>query len=302
MVGRRRPWLQGLLIFAAVGLLLGPTAVADEGVEDSESYQEMLRLSAEGNELYEAGRFEEAAETYSRAYDAHPQPILLKNQMITRYLIEECEAAIDLGEQFLATGEGSAEDKEDVEAVYGECALDLAEEAKSRDDWEEVGRWLDFGDPYFYEPGLEDAAQQLRAELDGRDDEPDKVEPIDDSGPDGATVAGWSLIGTGAASLIGATVWYLHSERQFQRLADLADAVDRGESTPQDFEDLEQEVNSNYATARWAIPTLYGVGALATLAGVGLLVIPALQDGDGTATLRPVINSDTAGAVFTLHF
>ena len=295
------------LTFAQDSQMGGEERMVDAEGEDTESYQEMLRLSAEGNDNFEAGRFKEAAQSYASAYEAYPQPILLKNQMITRYLIEDCVEAVELGQAFLETGEGTAEDREDVEAVFGECALDLAREAKADDDWRQVRRWLEFGEPYFYDVGLRDDAESLRAELDEQGDDEvavvEDIDDVDDAALDMSTIAGWSLVTTGVGALTWATIWYAQSESRVRHLDQMARDVEAGEVPQSEFDEAQQAAEQNFARARWAVPTLYGVGAVATLAGVGLLVWPMIQGDDGgAASIQPVFDGESAGAVFTLTF
>ena len=272
---------------------------------DSESYQEMLRLSAEGNELYEAGQLEEAAETYARAYEAFPQPILLKNQMITRYLLEECEAAMTLGQAFMDSGSGSDEDRADVSTVLGECSLDLAEGSFDQGDWNQVAAWLDAGEEHFDEADLRDDATALRTSLDAEiaaepeDEQEVAIEPLDgDSSL--STIAGLSLTGVGALTLGSALVWHMRWRSSYSDLEEMRGQIGEG-VTAQEFRDEQRAQEERYSTVRWAVPTLYGVGAAATAAGVMLLVWPS-SDEPSTATLEPMIGDGVGGAVFTLNF
>lgn len=285
----------------------GEEAMTEVDDEDAESYQEMLRLSAEGNELYEAGKLEEAAQTYNAAYQAYPQAILLKNEMITRYLIEECETAIELGGQFLETGDGSAEDRDDVEAVLAECSLDLAEAALADDELDETARWLDHGEPYFAEADLAEDAREVRAGLDEKiadDDEEMAVEPPpEDSGMDMKTIGGLSLTGVGAVTLGSALVWHLRWESRHSDLEELRNQADDDPSMVSDFESEQADAQDSYDRVRWAVPTLYGVGFAATAAGIALLVLPSSDDGgESSAMIHPVVSGDGAGAAFTLSF
>ncbi len=306
-----RKWSWGALL--AMALLIGPSsalatdgamggqdALGDEDVaqEDSDDHQEMLELSAEGNELYESGQFEAAAGVYSEAYETYPQPILLKNEMITRYLIEECETAIELGEQFIESGEGSEEDEEDVEAVFGECSLDLARENIEEGNWVAAEEWLDYGEPYLFEGQLEAESEALRSELDDEIGGTEPVEEIDEPGPATRQIAGWSSIGAGAGLLIGAGLWHLSWESRHSELEQL-----QRDGDPQAAE-LEAELDEAFTTVRWAIPTMYGVGAVAALAGTGMLLWPALSgdDGSSSAMIHPDVGIDRAGAVFSIQF
>lgn len=271
--------------FAATDEMAGQEAMDADDVaqEDEDAYEKMLQLSAEGEQLYEAGNFSEAAEIYQAAWDAYPQPILLKNQMITRYLIDQCETAVELGQQFLDTGEDSAQDREDVEAVFGECSLELAEAAMDDEEWLEAEDWLDFGEPYLFEDQLRADADELRAELDEQIAGDDSIEHIDDPGMSSRELAGWSSVGVGAATLLSAGIWHWSWERQ---VAEDPAAVEE-----------------RYSTVSWAIPTTYAIGGTAAAVGAGLLLWPALTGGDDSrAMIHPQLSHDRAGAVFSVTF
>lgn len=300
----------------------GEADMVDVDDADEDSYQKMLELSAKGNELYEAGELEEAAGIYQRAYAAYPQPILLKNEMIARYLLEECERAIDLGERFVdaqtGTGEGwrdkfvdseagSEEDADDVEAVFGECSLDLAEAAIEAEQWSQVADWLDFGEPYFAEDNLREDAEKLRAEVDahisGDDEDEADVEIADpgDSELDTATIAGWSLTTVGAGTLVTAMVWHM---RWQSRHGDLVELRDEAAQTGDDaaFRSRKSELEDSYGRTRVGVPVLYGLGLAATAAGVSLLVMPSSEQDPYATTLQPTVGSDGAGARLSIFF
>lgn len=300
-----------IVVWAAVVVVAMPAAVADDGQmggeadmieaddEDSEAYEKMLELSAAGNELYEEGRIEEAADTYSAAYEKHPQPILLKNEMVARYLTEECERAIELGEAFVETGEGSEQDIEETEAVFGECSLDLAEEAVAEEKWMVAQDWLDYGEPHWSEPQLRDDGEELRGQVEaGIEDGGHEVDEIDEPAIEPRQIAGWSAIGVGAAALVGAGVWHISWERENRALDDLRGDPDADSG---EIENRQSELDERYGTVRWAIPTMYGVGAVATAAGIGLLLWS--PDGaDGAASLQPIWTAETAGAMLRVSF
>lgn len=304
-----------LLAFASTTVLgLAPVSAEigsadefdDSDVDDTESYQQMLELSAEGNEYYETGQIEEAADAYSRAYSAHPQPILLKNEMIARYLLEECDEAVDLGKRFVETDEVSVTDEEDVEAVFGECSLDLAEAAIEAGSWTDAEDWLDFGEPHWFESQLRDDGAELRAKLDENIEGSDEqVDEIDDPGLASRDIAGWATTGAGVATLIGAGVWHMSWERRNRELDELRqDYQDGAEGITQEQVNAEQqELDDAFGLVSWGVPTTYALGALSTAAGITLLL---WQPGDGgdepNARIEPVVGGEEVGAVFTLSF
>lgn len=278
----------------------------DSDVDDSESYEQMLELSAQGNEYYEAGQLEEAADAYSRAYAAHPQPILLKNEMIARYLLEECEQAIDLGEKFTDTEDQAPSDQEDVEAVFGECSLDLAEAAIGAGRWTEAEDWLDFGEPHWFESQLREDGAELRAELDenieGSDDEVDEIE---DPGMASRDIAGWAATGAGVATLIGAGVWHVSWEQRNRAQDELRQDYKNGAEgvTLEEVKTEQEELDDAYGLVSWGVPTTYGIGALSTAAGITLLLLQPDSGGDEPAAMiQPVFGGDEVGAVFQMSF
>lgn len=255
---------------------------------DADAHEEMLELSARGNELYENGDYEEAAEIYRQAYELSPQPILLKNQMITRYLLEQCEEAIELGERFLAESEPDQRDRRDAEAVFGECSLDLAREALAAEQWTRTDEWLEHGAPYFERAGVAEEAAEVRNELEERrHDEPtidppdDEDEPVDEPGMSGRQIGGWAAVGGGIATLIGTGIWHGTWESRLNHAKDSGDT------------DALEQMEEMWPRVRVAIPTLYTLGALSTIGGAALLMWPSLFGADEqAASLRIGIGAD----------
>lgn len=296
--------MKRLSIQLLICVLTVMTGISPALADDTSARQEMLRLSAEGQSQFEGGRLGEAAETYAKAYEAYPQAILLKNQMIARYLLEECEEAVELGEVYMATGEASEEDQEDVRAVYGECSLDLAEAAVEKEQWTTALEWLEFGEEYLLEAQLQEDASRIREtaenalEADDDDDDDQSSAPgradVDSGGSN--NLVGYSLVGGGVAMLAGATVWYFRAQSMFNELVD-------AEGDRERFNELNE--NQNYTArinrARWAVPTLYAVGGLVTAAGVVLLVLPADEEPGATA-FTPIISSEMTGAAWSIRF
>ena len=277
----------------------GEEDMVDVDDEDSDAYQKMLELSAQGNQYYAEGRIEDAAATYEEAYTTYPQPILLKNQMITRFLLDECETAIELGEKFLDSEEGSDQDRNDVEQVFGNCSLALAKEAAEDEDYARAQHWLDYGESYYYQAGNQEEATALRQQVDERIadiGDPGEYDPSvhDDGGSNTLALTGWALTGLGVVSLAGGGIWTL---RWNSKVSDMESA-----ETRQDFDERRAELVDSYSTARWGIPTLYGVGLTAVGAGVGLLIWSSNTGGEGTASLQPVFDGDVTGATFSVRF
>lgn len=285
--------LVGVLTLVICVCALGSSAWADE---TSEAYQEMLRLSAEGNQAYEAGQLEEAAGAYSRAYQAYPQPILLKNEMVARYLLEDCERALELGEDFLEAGDTSAEDLADVQAVFGECVLEMAQASESEEDYEAVNRWLSFGEPFF-DDSQRDEVEELQGRVEeferAREEELERDQEVA-TAPPGETlasadstlgtkdVAGYSLITVGVGALIIGGIWNVQGLAQY-------DELEEGVTDRARYDELQSSVSR----ARRAVPVLCGVGAAAALGGAALLFMP--DKDKSVASVSPVVNSRFLG-------
>lgn len=286
-------------VVLAVAMILSGTAFAQ-----GEDREEMLRLSAEGHEHYEAGRLNEAAQAYARAYEAYPQPILLKNQMVARYLLEECAEAITLGESFLAAEEPSDEDRIDVEAVFGECSLDLAEAALDAGDLSDAERWLDFGEEFLVDDQLRADGETLRGRINERraaqdpvddDDDTDagivEPPPVEGDGLTGRQIAGWSLTVVGAGTLVGAAVWNVQGLRGYAEL----------ERQDADGEPLDQELFDSVVRSRRVVPVVYAVGGLLTAGGLFLVFTGGADDSAGLS-FEPQVSPEYAGGSLRLRF
>lgn len=275
--------------------------------EDSEGYQEMMRLSAEGHQLYEAGDLEGAAKAYAQAYEAYPQAILLKNQMVTRFLLEECEESVRFGQSYLETGEAGEEDEQDVQTVFAECSFDLATTAVEGEDWGEAQRWFEFGEAFFGEAGLEDEANELREQIAAGLDTveegavavvPPPAQSSGGGGLGGMQIGGWALTALGSGLLVWGAVWNVQGLGEYNELQDGAKDGSIVEGS-----DEAERMAASINRARMMTPILYGVGGVSLAAGVTMLILPALsKDKDSGLSVAPIITSDVQGASVQLRF
>src|SRR5690554_3894068 len=281
-------------------LVLGAVVLFGAGVsaQEDDAYQEMLRLSAEAQEHYDAGQIADAADTYRQAYTAYPQPILLKNEMIARYLLEECERSVELAEQFVASGEAMSDDELDIEAVYADCSLLLAESALEVGELEEARAYLKLGEAH-WDVELAAEGEQLwerigvaQADLEeGREDASLAIAPAPEVGS--APVGGWALTAGGVAGIVGASVWYVSSRGQFEELQEVAsDGTDRARY---------EELSASVSRARWGVPTLYALGGAATIGGI-LWIVMSSSDEEPALSVMPEVGADGAGARLRLRF
>lgn len=298
-----------IIFRVCLGLVLSlcfmASAWADEGSAD---YQEMMRLSAEGHELYEQGDLQGAAKLYAQAYELYPQAVLLKNQMVTLFLLEECEESVQFGQAYLESGEAGEEDKQDVNTVFAECSVELATAAVEKQDWADAQRWLEFGDTFFKEAGLEDEAAALTARveeaIESATDEEDAVAFVEPPGVDGSgglsgmQIGGWSLTVLGSGLLVWGALWNVQGLNDYKELSQGAEDGSILEGSKK-----ANEMTESINRARIATPILYGVGGASLAAGVTMLLLPALsKDQDQVISVAPIINSDVQGASLRLRF
>lgn len=284
----------------ALGWSLVMAASTPAWAQEGDAYQEMLRMSAEAQEQYDAGQLGEAADTYREAYAAYPQPILLKNEMIARYLLEDCERSVELAQGFEASGEATAEDELDIAAVYADCSLVLAEASLDAGQLDAAREQLKMGEAHW------DASMAVEGEaLWDRLGKAQAEREVEAQGAaasaaieapprvDGPPVGGWALTAGGVVGLVGASAWYLSSRGRFEELEQVAaEGTDRARY---------EELSASVSTARWGVPTLYAVSGLATVGGV-LWVVMQSSDEAPALTVTPEVGAGSAGARLRLRF
>ncbi|WP_230467639.1 hypothetical protein [Lujinxingia vulgaris] len=286
----------------ALGWSLVMAASAPAWAQEGDAYQEMLRLSAEAQEQYDAGQLGEAADTYREAYAAYPQPILLKNEMIARYLLEECERSVELAQGFEASGEATAEDELDIAAVYADCSLVLAEASLEAGELEAAREQLKLGEAHWDASlavegeALFERLGKAQAERDAEDEAQSAAASAAIEAPPrvgGPPVGGWALTAGGVVGLVGASAWYLSSRGKFEELQEVAaDGRDRARY---------EELSASVSTARWGVPTLYALSGVATVGGI-LWVVMQSGDEAPALTVMPEVGAQSAGARLRLRF
>ncbi len=314
--------LVGLLVWlgASVAVAEEPDIGGDEELidaedvaeEDIDAHQKMIDLSAKGNEHYSAGEIAEAAKAYAEAFEAYPQPILLKNQMITQYLLDDCEEAIEMGESFLETGSYSEEDMGDVERVFGDCSIQLAESEVDEGDYEGAEEWLDWGEEYRQGERQKARAESLRGRVDTelamarreaaqREAEEEEASAMVQDGvsEDGrlgqSSGLAWGLIGGGVAAMAGGGLWHLRWE---SRVSDL-EGIENREA----FEAEQQRLNDRRGMTRLGISSLYVVGLGAITTGSILLLTGDEKPAEAQSSRwSPVIDGDQVGARVRFDF
>ncbi len=280
----------------------------DVDEEDLDDHQKMLEWSARGNDHYAQGDIEKADEAYERAFEAYPQPILLKNQMITRYLLDDCETSIDLGEAFLDTGSYEESDLGDVNRVLGDCSLKLAEASLKEGEVSQAEQWLEWGEDYRQSDAHKERAESVEGRIKAeaalerrraREQEQEEEELVEAHGVDasagGTSMAAWGLIGGGVAAVVGGGLWHLRWESQVSDLESIED--------PAAFEEEQQRLNDRRGTTRLGVTSLYALGLGAIAAGSMWMIRSRDEGGEASrAQWSPVYNGDKWGATVRLNF
>ncbi|MCA9538437.1 MAG: hypothetical protein KC620_06085 [Myxococcales bacterium] len=233
---------RGVARAAVLSLLLAGTGQAQTG----ETVAQVEELAREARTLYEAGDFGRAVSVYLEAYKLQPTAAVLYNvAVIYDRKLNETDLAADFYRRYIRSPDA------DPEAVLR--ATKRLQELKAD---QEARRAADMA--------------TLGNNNDGADPMPNRVDTgIRPTGTSGQVVAGWSLIGLGAAGLAtGGVFGYL-----------ARDAANEFEGTIvlEDKKDLRDTAKSRALIADIA----FGVGAAAAVTGVVLLL---LDDGGAEAS------------------
>jgi hypothetical protein len=285
------------MAFVAFGLLLFLALPASA----NEAYNRMIELSSEASQAFREGNLELAATRFAQAYATFPEPLMLKNEMVVRFALDDCSKAMDLGKRFATLViDMDAEDREDLHGVFGECGLRASEQALASDNKSMARVHLEEATPYLSGDEQLRRAQVIRDAIDPKESPlPDnRISTQPDASPGLSTtkMAGIGLAAAGGATLIGNTIWYALYRSDYNELVALGQAgTDR-----QRYDSLKEELDGRFQTLRWAVPTLYVVGSAATAAGVYLLFFH--DDGTSGVVVLPHASPDGVGASLHLRF
>ncbi len=290
MCARLRPLIICLLV------LLPASATA----ADDDAYDQMIELSTEAAQAVERGDHRIGAAQFRLAYEIYPDPILLNNELVAWFHAGDCNNALTAAEAVLASDELDDDDKINARAVDIDCHLQLAEEAI---DDEQPGlatdhlnhladRDLDADDRQRYDNLRVHAASIAPHSADPQD----TPSSLDDHHASSSNRGAWlQIVGGVAVAGLGFGLHTVALERQAY-LQDLADTPGQQDL----FEAQRNEWESSQSRARWAVPALYGVGALAVGSGIYFLrkdtSLPRLFG------LQPAIDTDHVGLSVTQSF
>ncbi len=226
----------------------------------NEARQQMLELSNEAAAAVERGDHRIGAAQFRLAYEIYPDPILLNNELVAWYRSGDCPAALNAAEAVLSTDELDDDDKVNARAVDISCHLQMAQKAIDDDQGALARDFLH----HLSDRDLDEDDRQTYDELVAASDD------LDPAGPDphssSARAAWLQIVGGVAITGVGLGMHSVALDRQSQ-LEDLSNTAGQ----QQLFETRRDDWASSQSRARWMVPTLYGVGALAIGSGIYFL-------------------------------
>ncbi len=259
-------------------------------------------LNAQGLEAFAAGRYEQAAELFGRAYALEPQSEPLKNQAVAWYKANRCSNAVESSHMFLMRSDITSDERREIESLLGACKVKLAREAMEAGSFDLADRFLDDVDAMNPDPVLRDRAALVRVEvakrrkaadvpavtaLDGIDSgEPEETTdpaPAEEPRAGGTTKApprpssldniepvedsqtrGWPLVGIGSAILAGGIAYHVVVKVLVE--PDFVETAAAGEDRAR-YDRLDRSLR----TANILVPVLYGLGG--AVAGTGIILV-----------------------------
>lgn len=256
-----------LVVFALFGLLVAPAqAVAQD---DSERIQKVEALSAEGAELFNADKHEEAIDRFTKAYDLEPVPVLLFNIARCYEALEKWDDAEEYYQKFVRSPDTDSDARElamdRIDSVRGAREAELEMKKK-----EEEAR----------------AAKEAKEAEEKEEPEIEEVDPPD-------MLPAYASLGAGVGLLAGGAAMGLMARSNADTMTDSSLAYDE-----------RLDARSSARTQGIVADVFYVSGVAATAAGVYLFMSARRSGSDldtaSARTLLPFADGDSAGV--GLHF
>lgn len=326
----RQMRVAGLAFAMACGVVLGD--MSDAAAQGKPDREQMLKLSADAKAAFQRGDLKAAAALYERAFEADPSEIiLLKNKMIVLYRLEReqktCPQAFDAASRFLTLSkrnkvELSERDRRDTMKVAYECKFRHAQtlsDAETIASLEEGRRELETARTYAATNDerrsiklLDDrfveriSDLKVKAQLKAKGDRKQADPKIIVVGPQpsttsGRAVAGWVLLGVGAAAAVGG------GAIQGMRYAEASSFQDdcSGATVPGSCYDDEPTIQK-YHDQQAVVWGITGLGVALAATGAILLITggeeappakpaPGAKAGPEPISLSPVVGPGLAG-------
>lgn len=218
---------------AALAMLMLWASSGQAWAEEGAS-ERMLKLNEEGFSAFEDEDFVRAAKKFEQAHALVPDSILRKNAAIAWFKAEKCPEASGAAIFFLLAEDTQRQDRLEARSVLAHCYLDEAERALSAGDGaraETIVAWAEVLEVDSKVGERVSAIKMRAADIQGGD-----------AGASAARArAGWVLVGTGVALIASAAAYHIVSD----------DPAPGGQG--------------------WALPVLYGAGALSAGGGAWLV-------------------------------
>lgn len=285
-------WLSIVISSAGVGSIALAEQSEEQDPSQEEVYEEMLRLSDEATEAVLDGQFEIAAVRFRQAYRSYPEPVLLKNEMISWYRAGDCRSALPPARAFLQTDDVEPQDREDVATVELNCHLDLATAALDEENLILATYYLDILTTLANTARSLERYDAMRERLNAMLPPPEEIEVVVPA-EEGLSRRdlGWIQVVGGLASIgTGAVIHGVALDRQ-QQLREFANSNDPAEI--EIFRRREDEWGNFQRVSSWLVPTFYILGGVA--AGSGAYFLVTSENQDRQITITPEASSSQVG-------
>ena len=243
--------------FVVLALALLPMEAFAQEAPSEEATAEMNRLNEEGFIEFRAGRYLEAAQRFRKAHEAVADPYLRKNEAVAWFKAGRCDEANTAANAFLIASDTSEDDRREARSIIANCRVEMAREAFSTRNWALAETLLDEAESLEPDQYALDQIAIARVELAELRKRPPGAQP---GGAGAARTAGWIMVGTGAAVLVGTMIYWLTT---------IDDRKDSNE-LPMDDPNYES-ARSRANTSRWLVPV--GLVAGAALGGLGVYFV-----------------------------
>jgi tetratricopeptide (TPR) repeat protein len=251
---RLRPFVGAAILLTL--LLVGSDAFAQN------DRAAMNRLNDEGFREFQAGRFANAAQKFRQAYDAFPDPNLRKNEAIAWFKAGRCNEALPAANAFLISEGTSEPDRLEARSVVANCKVEMAQNAIAAESWSLAEQLLDDAESLEPDDYARDQIALTRVDLaKARKQEARTPSPL-----------GWILVGSGAAVVGGALVYWLVT------IPDRRESETIATNDP-DFDRVQARAN----TSRWLVPVALAAGGATTAVGIYLVLSPGGTGDDDAA-------------------
>jgi tetratricopeptide (TPR) repeat protein len=290
----KRLWLTGIALAIACGV-----AFAQPAAKVAEDHFNR------GNTAYNLGRFDEAVEHFTKAYEAWPRPEFLYNIAQSYRLARNCKQSLHFYKRFRSLKEAdtanplSAKKREEVERFISqltECAAKADTTANTQPDTiAQPDKGATPGSTATPAAGVTPTATNPMEAEEPETDESEDQQPSSSGG--GKKVAGIVTAGAGLGLLVTGAVFGMMAKNA---QSDVEDAVKNG----QPFDpDLDAAGRRNATISKVTL----GVGAAAVVTGGVLYFLGARSGKQGTsATARlkivPTISTETAGLTLDVRY